>query len=323
MKVVPIRSARLWRAFFDLPREICMSMSASPPHRLFAPHRVFPIAARGPHMFLLAMEEGRPLARLFVGAARGAREGYFSLFDCYDAPDAVRALMAEGEAFLRSRGVRSMVGPVPPGPCDYGKGILIEGDADHAPLLEARNPPWYARHLEACGFDPVEAYLSYRVTLSPAVAGRYTALGDWAKRRFGLRVERGARPGVLARAFHSLEPDTSHAVRDASVAWRYLVRMNPGAVAFVARHGNEPAGYLIALNQGDRVRLATLYIAPEFRLRGVTAALLSALIAEFPQACEMEAGLIDRKNERSRALVERAGGEVTHSYRMYRRVCWY
>lgn len=83
-------------------------------------------------------------------ACLGRAEGTFGFFECRDDQEAASALLESASAWLGPRGLRSVAGPYNPGPADE-MGILVEGFETRPALMEAHNPPYYPRLLEAAG----------------------------------------------------------------------------------------------------------------------------------------------------------------------------
>ena len=78
--------------------------------------------------------------------------GCFGLFESVDDADVAMALFTAASGWLRRRGRSEMIGPIDYS-TNYVCGLLIDG-FDHPPtLLTAHNPPYYARLIEAAGFQ--------------------------------------------------------------------------------------------------------------------------------------------------------------------------
>ena len=78
--------------------------------------------------------------------------GCFGLFESVDDADVATALFTAASGWLRHRGRSEMIGPIDYS-TNYVCGLLIDG-FDHPPtLLTAHNPTYYARLIEAAGFQ--------------------------------------------------------------------------------------------------------------------------------------------------------------------------
>ena len=78
--------------------------------------------------------------------------GCFGLFDCIDDVDVATALFRAAEAWLRQKGRNEIMGPIDYS-TNYVCGLLIDGFEHPPTLLTSHNPPYYARLVEAFGFN--------------------------------------------------------------------------------------------------------------------------------------------------------------------------
>ncbi len=78
--------------------------------------------------------------------------GCFGLFESIDDVDVARALLDAATDWLRHRGRSEIMGPIDYS-TNYVCGLLIDGLKHPPTLLTAHNPPYYARLIEACGFE--------------------------------------------------------------------------------------------------------------------------------------------------------------------------
>ncbi len=140
---------------------------------------------REPHQLLMAMEAGKPLARVAVG------RGYFTLFDAYPHPEAVQRLFRAAAQCQHRWGCSEMVGPIAPCPLEIGGGVLVEGFSEPAPLFDAQNAPYYGQCLEQCGFEKQSDELVYRVSSAQFDREKFRKTAEWACGRVGLRIENG------------------------------------------------------------------------------------------------------------------------------------
>ena len=275
---------------------------------------------RLPHILLMAVEDGKILARMLTGIAAGD-QGYFALFDAEPNGEAVRVLMEAAEAWQRARGSRRLVGPIAPTMADIGGGVLHDGFEEPAAFCDAYHAEYYAGLLEQCGFEPCSEWLAYRIELSSFDRTRYRRAADWAKRRFGYEVEQGLSrgPRALAQTVCSVM-EGEVAQEDANrLVGRIFPSLSPDFCPVAVRE-NHPVGFLLTLEKrGIRPRIVSLWVRKEWRGKGVTAALFDDLAqaAERRGIMSMDGSMIHSDNIASRLGAERAGGSVIHRYYQY------
>ncbi|MEI7837547.1 MAG: hypothetical protein WCK05_14200 [Planctomycetota bacterium] len=85
--------------------------------------------------------------------------GHFGFFDCENSPAVARALIGAAADWLRSQGVRRMLGPASPSQ-SYDYGLLIEGHECPHRFLVPYHPAYYARLLEGAGLTKAMDLLS-------------------------------------------------------------------------------------------------------------------------------------------------------------------
>ncbi|RPI63723.1 MAG: hypothetical protein EHM48_01995 [Planctomycetaceae bacterium] len=85
--------------------------------------------------------------------------GHFGFFDCVNSPLVAQKLIDAAAAWLRSQGIKRMLGPASPSQ-SYDYGLLIEGH--HCPhrFLLPYHPAYYAGLLEGCGLSKARDLLS-------------------------------------------------------------------------------------------------------------------------------------------------------------------
>ena len=112
-----------------------------------------PALAETEHARWVALRDGQPVGRVASFAPRAPADvGYFGTFECIDDQPTARALLEAVESWLVARGRRTCIGPLLVNPRDQ-IGLLTQGFDRPAALLTPYNPPYYARLLEAAGFE--------------------------------------------------------------------------------------------------------------------------------------------------------------------------
>jgi len=96
--------------------------------------------------------------------AAGAPLGQIGYFEAVDDERVARSVVEAALAWLRERGARSAIGPMNGGA--HRRHRLMVRGFDRTPfLLEPRNPPYYPRLFEACGFERRHGWRSYELGL--------------------------------------------------------------------------------------------------------------------------------------------------------------
>lgn len=313
---------------------------------------------RGPHRFFVAYRDGRPAGRIAAGvdeltnAAKGVRAGWFALFESAADYEVARALLDAARDYLAGFGCTRMRGPVSPTGGDDYRGLLVWGFDSPPVLMDSYNPPYYPEFFDRWGLakelDWLAYRLSYRMPKNPhAVA--------YAQQRYGFRIDtlNLARLAEEVRDIHHVihrampewpdqTPPTLEQVRE--IARDLKAYADPDLI-FIARAGDEPIGLSITLpdfNQAlihlrgrlfplgwlkflywkrriEALRFFVLFVVPEWRRKGVTAAIY---VRTFEAAGRKgikwgEGSTIREENLAMRRDAEGAGGEHYKTYRIY------
>jgi hypothetical protein len=105
----------------------------------------------------LAIRGGKPVGRIAAIENRAHnrfhedRVGFFGFFECADDQEAADALFLAAEAWLRTRGLTTMRGPMNPS-TNHECGLLIEGFDVHPVFMTNWNPAYYLRLMDRAGF---------------------------------------------------------------------------------------------------------------------------------------------------------------------------
>jgi GNAT superfamily N-acetyltransferase len=285
--------------------------------------------------------------------------GFFGLFECIDDQQVATTLLERCENWLRARGCTSARGPMNLSTNDelYSPGVLIDGFDTPPKLLMAHTPPYYASLLAGAAYAKAKDLLSYWLDLPVTperfvrVAGRLEQSQEIKMRRLVLRDfdrEVARVKEVYNAAWErnwGFVPMTDAEVDHMARSLRPIV--NPQMCIF-AEHNGEPVGFAIELpdyNQAlrhvngklfpfglfkflwyrrriDSVRVLTLGAKPEYRQQGLYVLLMKALIEAGQKASQArgEASWILEDNYPMRRGLERSGGRVYKTYRVFERV---
>jgi hypothetical protein len=119
--------------------------------------------------YFLAERNGRAVGRIAAivnhrhNEFHAERTGFFGLFESDDDREVARALLDSAAEWLRVRGMERVRGPFNFSTNDEisSPGVLIEGFDTPPTIMMSHNPPYYARLIEAAGFEKVKDLLAY------------------------------------------------------------------------------------------------------------------------------------------------------------------
>ncbi|MCH1493977.1 MAG: N-acetyltransferase [Rubripirellula sp.] len=132
---------------------------------------------------------GRVVAIINHGHNRLYKEkrGFFGFFECENRPEACRALLAEACAWLASKGMTDVRGPVHPS-LNYEAGLLVDGFDTPPTFMIPYNLPYYEQLLVDFGFEKTQDLYSYRasVDLLDTLDPKLQFVIDEATKRFNV-----------------------------------------------------------------------------------------------------------------------------------------
>jgi GNAT superfamily N-acetyltransferase len=282
-----------------------------------------------------------------LSAAKGVHYGAFTLFDVVDDWDQANALLDAGTNWLRSRGTQVVKGPVSPTNDDDYHGMLAMNFDDPPMMYTNYNHAYYNTFVERYGFT-VDARLGawrfdmrivsdYREKLMQKVMARYHYHVDNADmdNLEGTacdikRIVDEAMPAEWADLTPPSIEDVRIMVRDMKKfvrpEWVAIARTDEGRpiglVASCADYNQVfrrmngrlfPFGWLTFLlyrNRIDAGRALVMFVVPDYRSKGVPAAMFSKLFTwgRAHGYCVAEGSLIGEENVRSWREIEGAGG---------------
>lgn len=315
---------------------------------------------RGPYRLFVAYRDGRPAGRIMAGvdestnAAKNCRDGWFSLFESIEDYEAAQTLLDAAGTYLAGLGCDRMRGPVSPTGGDDYRGLLIQGFDSPPVLMDSYNPPYYQKFFERYGlekFGDWYAYrLSYRMPKNPRAV-------EYAQERYGFHLDRLDLAHldrevhdiyhILQRAMPEWPDQVPPTLAQVEEIARGLKAYADPDLIYIARAGGQPIGFSITmpdLNQAlihlngwllpfgwlkflywrrriEALRFFVLFVVPEWRRKGVTAAIY---VRTFEAAGRKgikwgEGSTIREENLPMRRDVEGAGGEHYKTYRVYSR----
>lgn len=364
--ISPVRSRRELKQFVDLPYRLHAGTPWVPPlkleRRMFLSRRLNPYFKHGEAEYFLARRGERVVGRASAQVDHAFNEfhdsrwGMFGFLELEDDEEAMAALLAAAEGWLRERGCERMVGPM-----DFSmneeSGVLIEGFELEPLVRQPWQPPYYQRLCEGAGLEKAMDLYSWALDISDRedMLPVLFELDEKAREEHGVRIRKMSRRHLrremdgFAEIYNAAWAQNwgfvpySKADLDAytidmhlifSREW-FMVAEKDGetiAVAITLPDLNQvlkrmkgrllPFGWWHYLNRNriaDRVRVGFLGVKPEHQHTGVAASLY---VEHFDTAARMpqdhgEAGWILETNEAMNRGLEAMSGEIVKRYRVY------
>jgi GNAT superfamily N-acetyltransferase len=366
VEIRPVRSRRELKRFVDLPYRLHAGTPWIPPlkleRRFFLSRRFNPYFKHGEAEYFLAWRGDRVVGRITAQVDRafdefhGGREGMFGFLELEDDAEAMAALLAAAERWLREHGCERMLGPM-----DFSvneeSGVLIEGFELEPLLRQPWHPPYYQRLCEGAGLEKAMDLYSWALDISDR-KDMLPVLFELDKRA---REEHGVTLRKMSRRHLRKEMDRFAEIYNAAWAdnWGFvpyskedldaytldmhlvfsrewfMVAEKDGetiAVAITLIDLNQvlkkmkgrvlPFGWWHFLNRNricDQVRVGFLGVKPEHQHTGVAASLY---VEHFDTAARSrqkrgEAGWILETNEAMNRGLEAMSAEIVKRYRLY------
>jgi GNAT superfamily N-acetyltransferase len=285
--------------------------------------------------------------------------GMFGFFECENDPEAAAALLSTAEDWLRARGRDRMVGPMDFTTNDEC-GVLVDGYDLVPTILTNWHHPYYPGLIEGAGLTKaMDLYMwtlevSERSAVNPVI---WRAAAD-VERKYGITVRPMRKKDMEAEIGRFLEvynaawernwgftPLTEQEVRHYAKDLKPVLDEN---WAFIAEKDGEPVAagltlpdynqVLIHLNgrllpfgwakalwyrrKIDRVRVFALGVKPEYQHTGVGAKLYEMHYdaAERTNQKKGETGWILETNKSMNRAMERMGGRIVRTYRVFEKL---
>lgn len=364
--VRPVAGAADRRRFLELQWRIYAGNPAWVPpleseRRAFLDRRRNPFFRHSDAELFLAERDGRVVGRIAAIENRRHLEtwrdgaGFFGLFESIDDVAVARALLERAAAWVRSRGMTRLRGPMSFTINDEC-GVLLDAYDLPPVFLMAYNPPYYPRLLEACGFAKIQDLLAFRMDVPASVPELDTGAARAAERAgFTVRTADFNRLGEELERLHRVHSgawaDNWGAVplsrEELEALAKELLPYADRDLVFFAERGDEPAGVavtipdfnralaaargrllpfgwlrlLAARRRIDSLRVLILGVLAEHRHRGVDALLYARMMEEARRKGYRwgELSWILESNLPMLAVLERFGAERYKTYRIYER----
>ena len=367
MEIIRVRSRSELRSFIRLPARLHHgSPQYIPPlwmeERNNYTSRGNPILANSEfELFLVLDAGGQSIGRAIAyidwkyNAYYRSRTGFFGSFECANDPEAASALIRTCEAWLRDRGMESVLGPIHPIAEDWG--FVLEGGDRDPVYLSPWNPARYHDYFTGAGYAKAKDLLVYEADILKGyrLPDRYAELYDRFMKQYpSLRIRRldMRRIRVDARAIWEISnvaladnrryvPLELPVMEDMLRKLRLIV--DPDAV-WMAEYNGRPVGFCLGFPDinillkriGGRLfpigwirllagghalrdnRLFGLAIHPDWQGKALDALMYVHLYHHLaPKNVRMEANYILEDNHRIRNSLEKLGMDRIKTYRIY------
>jgi GNAT superfamily N-acetyltransferase len=355
-----------WSAFIGLPFRLhrgdpCWTPPLRRDARALLDPAKNPFYEHAQRELFLARRDGRVVGRIAAIDDRLHREihrepcGFFGFFECSDDPQAARALLDAGAAWLRARGLELQRGPVSPSMNDEA-GLLVDGFETPSVIMMPHNPRYYPALLEAAGLRKAKDLLAFQST-GTVLPERLLAATEIAGKRYGVGCRRLAMSrfteevALIKRLYNKAwernwghVPLTDHEIDHLARQLRPIVV--PELVWFAERQG-EPIGFgaavpdlnvalranrsgrlfpgilkvLLAARGITRLRVLLLGVLPEWHNKGIDALLYRRIWEEGRRKGYdwAEGGWILEDNQPMINGLTRLGFAPYKTYRIYER----
>jgi GNAT superfamily N-acetyltransferase len=288
----------------------------------------------------------------------GDRVGFFGFFECIDDQAVAERLLDAAGAWLRPRGLDTMRGPASFSVNDEC-GLLVKG-FDHPPtVMMPHNPAYYAALLEQAGFLKAKDLICFQGSDPEVARQRLARATELVTRRYGITVrplnlrdfdrEVGRIKELYNRGWEKnwgFVPMTEREIDHLAEQFRPVVV--PGLVPFAEKDG-QVIGFAVALPDFNvplrgnrsgaflpglvrtlwmlktkrigRVRVLLLGVLPEYRGKGVDAALYNQIwsAGNAENVHWGEAGWLLEDNAAIIAGMVKLGWSPYKTYRLYDR----
>jgi GNAT superfamily N-acetyltransferase len=288
----------------------------------------------------------------------GEKAGFFGLFESVDDTTVAGALLETAESWLRARGAAYARGPMNLSTNDelYSPGVLVDGFDTPPFIMMGHSPRYYPRLLEAAGYGDAKNLVAYYLN-QPAPPERYVQAMDKVRARSGLTV-RSLNMKDFAAELQRVQDIYNSAWEDnwafvpltdaevAHMAKQLKPVINP-RLCILVEDGDTPVGfglcvpdYNVALRHARgrllpfgllkmlwhrrrirQARVITLGLRPGYRNRGLMAMIMVHMYNELPAVnmARGECGWILEDNWEMRRGIDRVGGQLYKTYRVYQK----
>ena len=198
LSIVEVRSRGERDEFIRFPWRIYQEDPAWVPpliieRKAFLDRKRHPFYQHGDAALFLAKRSDEIVGRIMASddpnynALHQSNVGCFGLFESIDDVDVARTLFDSAADWLRRRGRSAIIGPIDYS-TNYVCGLLIDGFEHPPTVLTAHNPPYYARLIEACGFEKEKDWYAWWLDPHDAPVSRLHRLVNARARKTSVKI---------------------------------------------------------------------------------------------------------------------------------------
>ncbi|WDV46243.1 hypothetical protein PV797_00770 [Clostridiaceae bacterium M8S5] len=369
IKIVEVKSKKQIKEFIEVPFHIYKNdQNWVPPLRRDELKKLMginnPLFTQGEHALFIVYKDSKGVGRIIVGIeeklnkSKNKREGYISLFECIECEQVFKLLLQTAEQWLKTRGMKTVVGPISPTKGDDSRGILVEGFDGPPVIMNSYNPKFYGEYFQTNRYNKYRDYLAYYIDTSSMPIERYKRVVKYAKKRYGYYVEKMNLDDVeglandlkkivdlsLPQAEHRIPPSRKDLMAEIRSLRKYADR---DLLHIAKSKEGEPIGFVVAVpnyneilikmkgryfpfgilkylyykNKVKGVRVFIQHVIPKYRDKAVNGAIFYNMIIKSIEKGYTygEGSTINEHNKKSILSVEKLGGRKYRVYRMYKK----
>src|ERR1700674_5285232 len=198
IEVSPVNTRKERDAFIRFPWRIYRNDPAWVPplileRKAFLDRKRHPFYQHGDATLFLAWQKREIVGRIMASddpnynSLHQTSVGCFGLFECIDNREVASALFEAASNWLHARGRNEIMGPIDYS-TNYVCGLLIEGFEHPPTILTSHNPPYYARLIEACGFEKEKDWYAWWFDPHNAPVSRLRRLVNARTRKTSVKI---------------------------------------------------------------------------------------------------------------------------------------
>jgi len=314
---------------------------------------------------LLALVDDKPVGRIFgiinkkYNADKQEKNARFCFLDTYENEEIAVALLAEIEAWAKSKGMENLVGPLGFSDKDP-QGLLVEGFDEPMVIATNCNYSFLVKFVEAFGFEKKLDLVVYKVEVPEEIPDFYRKIYERSQRNNpGLRLvdlknKRNIKPYIVPvlslmndtfREVYAFTPLTKKEMKE--FASRYLMILDPRFIKIIENEKKEVIAFILGLpditegikksrgyvlpfgilkilrsqKKTDRLSLLLGAIRSDYRNSGMDTLLGVPMLMEAKKAGlkYIDSHLEMESHFKMRSEMEKMGGVVYKRYRIYRK----
>jgi len=295
---------------------------------------------------------------LRLNQAKNKDLGYITLFEVIKDYTVAATLFDRAVDWLKEKGAKIVTGPQSPSNGDDYRGLLINGFDTPPVLLNSYNPDYYVSFFDRYGFEKQFDRFAYYYDISDGPPERLLRGVDLAQKRYGFTVRKvelnrlNREKEIIKQVIEAAMPDWPDMIppseEELTAEIERLKQLAiPDLVLFVENKNGDCLGFAVALPDYNQVlkhlngrlfplgffkyliykrkitgvRMFVLFVTPQGRRRGVSAALYyyTMLNARRLGFTHGEGSTIHEFNTHMNIDAQKAGGKLYKTYRIFQK----